>query len=178
MSVPLQQTSLPLYTMSVPFLERGISKILLPFLIFKYQIGPPSFTTVEVTHSRSVTGILHVFKCISLALVGKGEKRCRNTGRNGSISLAWRFELSEPISRICTVGAGPLVAPSRTNIPAVRMPSWKRPVRCGFNFKERLSQLTFRYTTSRFGINSRLPTGDERSPTWSSAVSLWNSMDA
>ena len=42
-----------------------------PFLMFRYHAGPPSLTTVLVTHSRSVSGILKTFNVISLALVGR-----------------------------------------------------------------------------------------------------------
>lgn len=38
--------------------------IFLPFLIFRYQIGPPIFTIVLVRHSTSVRGILQTFSII------------------------------------------------------------------------------------------------------------------
>lgn len=97
----------------------------MPFLMFRYHIGPPILTIVLVTHSRSVRGILNVFKIISAERVGRGLNRCLKVGRKGRISLGSRFALSVPISRTWILGTGPLEIPSRTMIPAVRIPSYK-----------------------------------------------------
>lgn len=95
-----------------------------PFLIFRYHVGPPTFTIVFVTHSRSERGILQTFSVISAARVGRGCSKCRNLGRKGKMSLGWRLWLNLPISRTCMLGVAPPPAPSLTMIPAVRKPSY------------------------------------------------------
>lgn len=67
--------------------DTAASRSGLPFLIFKYQIGPDIFTIVLVTHSRSESGTRHTFRVIWAERVGNGDKRCRNAGRKGRMSL-------------------------------------------------------------------------------------------
>lgn len=104
--------------------DAHIGHVVVPFLIPKVHVGPLTFRVVPVTEITSLSGILSTFNSISATSVGKGEKNLRNLGRYGSKSLEWRFGFFAPKESSSTVGACPLLTPSRRRTPAVRIPSY------------------------------------------------------
>ena len=103
--------------------HREKSSLSIPFLMCKSHEGPLTLTIVPVTASTSSSGTLSTLSSISATFVGSLVKNWRNIGRYGSKSFGYLVRFFAPRESNSTVGALPLLTPSRIRIPAVRMPS-------------------------------------------------------